>query len=247
MSRTLHISAMHLSETDQKVFDVAVKIVCDENNTEYLTISDLPNSEILVLDYDNKEARETLRLSKSHNVKIVFADQNIEGKNIVTIKKPVRVLALKNVLEAVSKQLYTYISNTESSSRIAQPSVVADVHQSTTETHTDIPADAHNLFEKLLQAKTQQACLHISAANLPDVYIDGRNKSFLIETNSDDIDKYIRLNFNEIKFEPVDCSKVSRTQNTMHISALNNILWRCALDCSNGELLTGHTLDKPVN
>ncbi len=232
----LQISAVNLQEVEQKVLDVAVNIICDEKGKDYLIIGNNPSSEILVLNADSADGSEFLNTANDNQVKIVFSSSTLSGKNLVTIPTPVRVIALKNVLAKISEQLYTYInsrkiSHLHSTKKITPPSSISKIE---------------NIFQEILQNKSENKCCVISSSGLPDIYIDGINNRFIIETHIDDIEKYIAVDFNTIEAKEINYEQLNKISQNMSVAALNGILWRCALACSNGKLLAGHSANTPV-
>jgi len=86
---SLHISAINLQETEQKILDVAINIICDENGKEYLVVGDTPTSEILVLNANSADGPNILKNTNDHQVKIVFSSTTQSGKNLISIHYPV--------------------------------------------------------------------------------------------------------------------------------------------------------------
>lgn len=147
LSRLLHIAALNLSEIDQKVFEVAVKIICDEKAAHYLTIINDISAEILVIDGDTDDGQQKLQQTNSNHVKIVLSSGTVSGKNIVSLPKPVRVLTLKDIIEKVSEQLYTYISNNlndDSDTTVTTSQQAALTEESQTELHSQ----SESLFQR---------------------------------------------------------------------------------------------------
>lgn len=235
----LHISAVNLQEVEQKVLDVAVNIICDEKGTDYLIVGNNPASEILVFNADSTDGSQILNNVNGNQVKIAFTSSTLSGKNLVAIPTPVSVITLKNVLAKICEQLYAYITNKKKS----QLQSTGEISK-----HSTIPISPkiENIFQKLLQTKLENKCCIISAAGLPDIYLDGINGRFIIETNNDDIEKYITTDFTTIESKEISTEQLNKSSNGMAVSALNGILWRCALACSNGKLLAGHSESTPV-
>ncbi|VAW94491.1 hypothetical protein MNBD_GAMMA23-2277 [hydrothermal vent metagenome] len=232
----LQISAANLQETEQKVLDVAVNIICDEKGKDYLVVGDSPTSEILVLNADTADGSKILNAANENQVKIVFSSSTKSGKNLITMPTPVRVIALKNVLIKICEQLYAYITSRETS------------HLHTIKKISPPPKNQNsvNIFQKFLQIKLEKKCYMIRSAGLPDIYLDGINSRFIIETNTDDVEKYLNIDFNTIESEEISYEQLNENSNHMPVAALNGILWRCALACSNGKLLPGHSENIPV-
>jgi len=241
---SIHVSSAHLSEIEQKVFTVAINIISDEHGKNYLAIKDNPKSEILVLDHDTEEGKQLLSNASDNQVKIVFSSGAITGKNLISLTKPIRVLPLKNVLLKVCQQLYSYYSEHDKNPEKNHEAS----HQAPTEnTHQEINASfSENIFLEFLKAKSDSSCLHMTSAGLPDIYVDGENKIFVIATNSDDIDKYFSNNFEEVCLKKISHEEFNKNTVNMKISSLDSILWRCALTCSRGQLIPGHTVETPV-
>ena len=235
----LHISAVNLQDVEQKVLDVAVNIICDEKGEDYLIVDNNPGSEILVLNADSVDGSHILDTVNENQVKIVFSSTTFNGKNIVNLQTPIRVITLKNVLAKICEQLYAYITSKKNN---PQQSINKVKKHSTTLN----PKKPENIFQLLLQAKLDNKCFRIFPNELPEIYVDGINRRFIIETNSDDIEKYISINFNTIQVEEISPDVLDKNSSHMHVSALNGILWRCALACSNGKLLAGHSNNIPV-
>ncbi len=232
----LQISAANLQEVEQKVLDVAVNIICDEKGKDYLIVDDNPASEILVLNADSVEGSQILNNANENQVKIVFSSSTHSGKNLITLPTPVRVIALKNILIKICEQLYAYITSRQTA------------HLHTTKKTSPQPKNKNsvNIFQQLLQIKIEKKCCLIRSTGLPDIYLDGINSRFIIETNTDDVGKYLNIDFNTIESEEISYEQLNKNSNHMPVAALNGILWRCALACSNGKLLPGHSENTPV-
>jgi len=235
----LHISAINLQEVEQKVLDIAVNLICDEKGTDYLIVGNNLASEILVFNADTTNGSQILNNVNGNQVKIAFSSSALMGKNLIAIPTPVSVITLKNVLVKICEQLYAYITSknknqVQSTGEISEPSTMP------------ASSEIENIFQKLLQTKIENKCCLISAAGLPDIYLDGINGRFIIETNNDDIEKYITADFTTIESKEISGEQLNKSSNGMAVSALNGILWRCALACSNGKLLTGHSENTAV-
>jgi len=231
----LHISAVNLQEVEQKVLDVAVNIICDEKGKDYLIVDDNPGSEILVLNADSAEGSKILNNASENQVKIVFSSSTQSGKNIITMPTPVRVIALKNVLIKIAEQLYAYIISKKGHLKaVKKPTVLPEAQK------------IENIFQQLLQIKLANKCSLISSTGLPNIYIDGVNGRFITEKNTDDIEKYLNLDFNSVELKEISSEQLNEYSKNMPVAALNGILWRCALACSNGKLLPGHSENTPV-
>ncbi len=231
----LHISGVNLQEVEQKVLDVAVNIICDEKGKDYLIVDDNPGSEILVLNADSAEGSKILNNASENQVKIVFSSSTQSGKNIITMPTPVRVIALKNVLIKIAEQLYAYIISKKGHLKaVKKPTVLPEAQK------------IENIFQQLLQIKLANKCSLISSTGLPSIYIDGVNGRFITEKSTDDIEKYLNLDFNSVESKEISYEQLNEYSKNMPVAALNSILWRCALACSNGKLLPGHSENTPV-
>lgn len=229
------ISPLGLNEVEQKVLSVAVGLLSEDGINLKLLSNNDPTGDLAIIDSDSTDGQVLLENTKSSQIKLLFCSKPVSGKNLVSIPKPVRVAALKELLAKISKLMQKQTAKRQAS---AKDTPSAKTTQQTQKTPS--------LFQTLLQAKQEQKCLFITNTTGLNLLINGKNKTATLSGDQNDIDQLIHADITSIQIKEVDPDELSIHSENPNILAIDRILWQCGTAESSAELLQGHRLDEPV-
>jgi hypothetical protein len=234
----LNISAPGLLDTELKVLQVAVGMLKDDDMDCGLLDDANSNGEIVFIDLDTDVGQSLFPQLRESQVKIVFStDKKIAGKNTVSLKKPIRVTTLKDILVQICMQIYEYLNKyQENGTQQAQAKSEAK----------DIPALNGNVFQNLYKAKSAGLCMKMSYAGHPDVFVNGAEKTIFFNGERSEIGKYYSGDQSEICASVLQENELRNSVQNLPPHALDAELWHAGVVSSNGKLLPGQRTDVPV-
>jgi len=104
--------------------------------------------------------------------------------------------------------------------------------------------NSEHFFSLIYRAKREKKCLRVKSSDGPTIFVNGANKTIW------------QKNDTHIDIEEILASAAEKlVVNTIHeitaepegqIVALDNLLWKAAIICSNGKILDGHVMDQPI-
>lgn len=221
---TLYISVINLSETDQKVFQVALHLLEDEGiHCEVLPLQD-ERGHLVVIDMEAEHSDNILKSLKPGQVKLVMSSAHMTGTNLVSILKPIRVDSFKDVLSKVCNKMYSQLGNN-----------VTPQKSSATEISSQGSDFAVFMRQVMQVSEHKQSCV-IHLQNRQDLMIDGERQMLLSREPFEDIinsalSTFERANIEILpgKINPVDTGNASMT-------ALPGFLWELAVRSSESIL-----------
>lgn len=230
----ISVSATSLLEQDQVALNTAVKLLRLDGKS-FQIFDNLQAAHLVIIDGDTDQGTRILTQSRPGQVKLVFSNQQQAGKNVITLKKPVSLNRLKDVMarlfEKMQAQLGTH--NTRPT-RVGVNSVRTE--SLLTET----------LFHVLFTAKENRDVLHLSNPDFADIFIDGVNRSLATSNSHEQIRDFIRLPIQNIVVNKMAINSFAVHSSELNISSLYNMLWEAALECSHGQLIPGLTAETPI-
>lgn len=236
--QTLHISTLGLGETEIKVLQVAVVMLKDDDIACELNEDSKTSSEIIVIDMDNESSKKTYPTLRESQVKIILsAENNFSGKNIVSMRKPVRVTALKDVLLKICQQINIYLTRQKTTTQNSNNSTNASLLSGT---------KSKNFFQHMYTARHEGMCLKIGCPEKNAIYVHGKNRTIYSAGDHNTITEYFTVDQGSITASTVQESELISATANLSPHALDAELWQAGVVCSHGQLLPGHRTDTPV-
>ena len=236
--QSLNISAPGLHETELKVLQVAVVMLKDDDVHCGLLDGANSNGEIVFIDLDTDVGQSIFPQLRESQVKVVFsADRKIAGKNTVSLRKPVRVTTLKDILVQICQQIHEYLSKYQQNG--AQE--VTLNREAKTRSQLN-----ENVFQNLFRAKNEGLFMRLSCAGHPDVFVNGAEKTIFINGGQAEISKYYSRGQGAIVANVLQENEFKSSVQNLTPHALDAELWQAGVVCSNGKLLPGQRTDVPV-
>ncbi len=268
MPKPLRISPIALDPTNRKVLKVAVDLINDDGIASLLLPDNSPHGHLLVIDADNNIGRQILEESRDGQVKLVLSEKRLEGKNLIWQEPPVRVTDMQELLTriclrmkatfATQKAMNTPADNNESAAvpmstetgKTEDPQTT-EAATTTSSANTAPPEDTQesatpskSLFHILLSARRQKACYQVRFDTIW-LLIGGHNGS-VASKNEADAKSIMMAPFKKLYIEQVDIVAFAKNAQEMNISTLDSLLWQAGVDFSDGRLLEGHDMARPV-
>lgn len=236
-SQLIRISPLGLQDLDLKVLEVAHALLKDDGiECELLENTDV-NGELVVIDSETEAGQQLYPQLKESQVKIVLTSGAIKAKNTVSLSKPVRVTTLKDVLSQVCNQVYEYIAKQKDLAHKATP-----VSEITSEAGTV----SQNIFQILLDAKVNEKCIRLTCTGEEDLFINGPDRTLYSNSDQTIPEEYFKVEQGELSVIELDHSQLKQFTKDMTPHAIDAELWHTGIECSKGNLLSGHRSDTPV-
>lgn len=231
----LYISSPGLADHDLVALRTAVKLLAQTGQTFLLEEHYKKSAHLLVLDGESDGGRAVLKSSRAGQVKLLLSSQPKTDKNIIAVQKPVDIGTLKNLLSKLFVVMHAQLLKATQSAPSPGPGAAK----------SEISPNG-NVFDLLLDIKANRRRVVIKTEILPTLFVDGENRSVATKGSMDDLTKLIQTPPNSLKLKNIDDPAAFSNAKHPNISSLDTILWMAAIECSNGRLLAGHNVDKPV-
>lgn len=236
--QSIYISAPGLLDTELKVLQVAVAMLDDEDVQCGLLNGMNASGEIIFIDLDTDTGQSLFPQLRESQVKVVFSSsQQVSGKNTVSLKKPVRVTTLKDILVQICRQIYEYLDKFQAG---------GTQDASASPNAQDMSPLNENIFLTLYSAKKMGSCRKLVCPGDPDVYVNGTEKTIFVDGNTSDLGKYYSGNQGAIRVSEIQENELKSAVRNLTPHALDAELWQAGVLCSNGKLLPGQRTDMPV-
>jgi len=269
VAKLLQISPLALSDVDRKVLGVAVNLLTEEGIFCSLLPKDIPHGHLLVINHDSDDGPKFLSQALDGQVKLLLTSENISGKNVICIERPIRVAELADVLTHICLRIKVRLAskklspapekNAEEKNTVkAKPAATVEVNEKeevkTKEKAKEQPitplppkpvCNEPNLFLQLLQAKQQKYAMAVHGPDETIVLIGGHNSS-VAARSSESIQHILHTPTRNIFSEKIDVREFDELSKFLTLSALDNLLWLAGVEFSHGQLLPGHSMDHPV-
>ena len=215
------ITAVKLLTHDGKVF----KIISENNSQAHL----------LVINVDKESGKNILENSREGQVKLLLSNQTQTGKNVISLKIPIEITTLKEILG----KLFDKMQKQLSSARAQLPrkgGITSNTNQILTNT----------LFHLLLSVKENKEYVFVKTEGYPEILVDSKNKSIYTTATDDELTHIVKVPLNEFNIDKLKSSDINVEDRNRKIISLHDILWMSAISCSHGQLLVGHDIDQKV-
>lgn len=240
----LTISSPGLKQQDQIVLQSAISQLTQAGRPFQLLNHNVGSAQLLVLDDDSEGGRTLLQRSRSGQVKLVLSSNPKMGKNIIGIKKPLDLSKLIVLLTRVFEKMQIQLAGR----RQRQPIEVADAQSGAN--HSAEAGSQHaleqTLFGVLLDAKTEELVLRVSAPKCAEILIDGINRSIATKAPRDSLHALLKKSRDQLWIEQLLSRDFETHSNGLNITPLYSTLWTAAIECSQGQILPGHDPGTPV-
>jgi len=242
-AKCIHISPLGLSDLQNQVLKVAVNLLAQEGIEYRLLQSNNTGGQLLVVDNDTDSGRYVLTRARRAQVKLAFSSQSQSGKNLVTLKKPIRVSALKELLGAIHRK----INRAEIKAQPATEQEKIPLKQENIAlVESQAPEPEPTLLDTLFGAKQSHQSLHIQHDRLGDIFLNTSEQTYASSNNAVYIDQLSAIPMGEMQIRIINSHTFNQAVKQLEIHALNGLLWRIGIHCSSGILLVGHSVDKLI-
>ena len=232
----LLISPHGLDLEEQNTLKTALQSLATDGVYFQVQNQNVQAAHLVIVDDESEHGLTVLEQARAGQVKLVFSSLPRKGKNLVSVKKPIDLTNLKDILSRVFRKMQAQLS--QRSGQIAQPA------PSSTATGTDVLEK--NLFVTLLEAKEKQQLLKITFPEHPVLHVNGQSRSFACDAEHDAIKLMSTVPFAQLEIEYIVEEDFSFATQGNVISALYRILWVAGVHGSQGKLLPGHDDQRPV-
>ncbi len=240
IAKCIQISPLGLSDIQNQVLKVAINLLARDGIEYRLLNSDNPAGQLLVVDNDTDSGRYVLTHARTAQVKIAFSSERQSGKNLVTLKKPIRVSALKELLGAIHRKLNKTDTRLPSAPT-QEPSSIGEL-----KAESQAIEQEPNLLDALLEAKQHHQSLRIQHENFGDIFMNTFDQTYAGSNKVVYIDQLAAIPFSEMQIKKINAHTYNHSVKQLEIHALNGLLWRIGIHCSGGILIGGHGVDRII-
>lgn len=229
------VSSHGLAADEKVALITVIKLLTRDGKVFKLVSDNVTQAHLLVLNIDSESGRDCFKSSRDGQVKLLITNRTQTGKNIIPVKKPVEISALKDVLgklfEKMQKQLELTMGNIPRTGGVTN-----DATHNLTNT----------LFHLLLKTKENSEHVSIRSVDYPEVVVDGENKSVSTTASDEQLSHIINTSLTDISVSQPAKAANKKENNAAKIFSLDDILWMAAIHCSKGQLLPGHKTNELV-
>lgn len=233
MSRTLNIVPVGLNAQDRLVVMTATKLLSLDRIHFQIYTGQLTKAHILIVDDENSEGKQALKQSRPGQIKFIITHSPRMAMNTIGLQRPLELGNLKKLLTNIYSKLQVQLQQKQHTQPAAKQ-------------HHEVQVLSDSLFKLLLESKEKKHILRIACNDMPDFFIDGRNHCLATKANEAEIDRFIDLPLDALSILHMNPETFSVHSNNLSIQSLHNLLWLAGIKCSDGKLLSGHRLDKPI-
>lgn len=313
--KPFYISFLGLNPVELQVLQVAVGLLRDDGLVARIVKKPSWNVHLLVANLERTDPDNMFKMAKNIPVKLIFTDAKVTeariagamaaNKNTVIVQKPIRVLAVKEVLAKILRKLLELHINEKRPLSFAEPELIESVTKVTTAAPSQpqppkaniraaIPAhtpatlptpisaslptavkakpklspaailpevtaaatplptpklpprskpNEKNFFELLWLAKQEQRCFRCKSQNGPSLIVDGQTKTISHSHTEAEFDRIYDTPPSSLS---INFLEQAQNDPAAKVIAMDSVLWKAAIRCSNGKIIEGHPLDLPV-
>lgn len=225
---SLVISSHGLLDDEQEALGKALENLGTAGLHYQLHSGNVQKAHLVVLNDETDSGKSALLRARAGQVKLVFSSTPRSGKNMILVRRPVNITLLQNILSRVFGKM--------------QDQLIQNIEPQSSE-----PASQNEtLFTTLIYAKEKQKLLCLTLPDLTKLYVNGQSKTFMADDDINHLKKFAPIPLSEIKLSNIDEEHFSAETRKKPISALHRLLWTAGIYGSEGKLLAGHTMDRPV-
>ncbi|MDR9435234.1 MAG: hypothetical protein RI563_00035 [Thiohalophilus sp.] len=232
----LVISSHGLLEDEQEALGKALEFLGTSGLNYQLHSGNVQKAHLVVLNDETDSGKSALLRARAGQVKLVFSSTPRSGKNMILVHRPVNITLLQNVLIRVFGKMQDQLQHS-----LYEPRVKADA-----DPRAEPASQDETLFTTLIYAKEKQKLLCLTLPDLTKLYINGQSNTFISENDINHLKKFAPTALSEIKLSNIDEAHFSAETRKKPIYALHRLLWTSGIYGSEGRLLSGHTMDRPV-
>lgn len=236
----LVISSHGLLEDEQEALGKALEFLGTSGLNYQLHSGNVQKAHLVVLNDETDSGKSALLRARAGQVKLVFSSTPRSGKNMILVRRPVNITLLQNILSRVFGKMQDQLQQT-----LSDPSVEPG-EEPGAEPRVEPASQDETLFTTLIYAKEKQKLLCLTLPDLTKLYINGQSKTFMSESDINHLKKFAPTPLSEIKLSNIDEAHFSAETRKKPIYALHRLLWTSGIYGSEGRLLSGHTMDRPV-
>lgn len=232
------------------------------------------DTHILVADSVSGDYTQLLQTAKTIPVRVFFSNTVVQAKNTITVNKPPQAAQLYEIMKKLLAKLSAMKIQEKRPIQPASSSVAAESptpspvvpvvseetqqeealaaalqasHETEAETKPKpavpvLQKNTDHLFALILKAKRDKLNLQVNVNNGPTLFINGASKTIWHDGDSVDLDTLLQSAPETMSVAVLD----NVDDPTGQIFALDNLLWKAAILCSEGEILEGHVMDQPI-
>ncbi len=246
--QNITISHVELSNTDLSVLKVSLGIAGgrDDVNMQLLDKSDLSGN-IVVVDTDTEAGKQFCSQFQygRQRVMLLLSSETVNEQRNPTLKKPVRVQTLKDVLVDLYEEMFVKkqlgnVKRSDATGTAQQPAVAASTAPAPAKKPTEM------LFFVLLNLRESKQAAQIFCPPHSPLFIDAKQELVACSASRETLRKMTYGESGPVRSTPISGSDFNILSRGQLIMPLNSLLWSAGVYGSNGILLPGHSLDTPV-
>lgn len=241
-SAPIAISSQGLAERDQRALKLVIEFILGRDiPCRYLGDGN-SSGHIVVVDLESEEGHDALTKLRPGQVKVLFSEERIVGKNIVTLIAPIKFEILKNVVIKICEQIKVQLDRRQKKRLEIEQTI-----QELSNEQEAVLNDGVSIFNVLFGAKKEKSYLKISPVNMPSLLVNGADGMLATDADEEELQKILSSSTIQLESEEVSSSDVPPVlQSAANVSLLEDALWLAGLSWHSGELLDDYSVDDIV-
>jgi hypothetical protein len=239
------IAYIELASTDVSVLKVAVGLVNGRSDVKMQVVEDsdpaFASANIFLVDMDSEGGRTFYQQFQygRQRVMLLLSTETLNDQRNSTLKKPIRVQTLKDVLVDLYEEMF--VKTQMGALKKPEPN---------TSKMDSIPVSARKtsemLFFLLWDLKQKRQVAQIFCPPHSPLFVNGQQEIIASSASRDTLRKMTHGESGSVRSTAISDSDFNVLARGQLIIPLSQVLWSAALYGSAGILLPGHQLDTPV-
>ncbi len=250
------ISSIGLEDDNLTAVLAAIEFVKNKGITcRYLGNDDI-KGHLVILDLESEAGSAAFSKLRPGQVKLVISEKKLTGKNLASLPKPVKAMAIKTLIERICSQIEIQLaaksSPTKSSPAKAPPekaeATQGDSHdKQSNEASSSEAIHEETAFHILYDAKCAQKLLKMNVNGYPSVLIHGKGNSLATSATQEQLRVILATAKEAITIEKLEAQDFpSAPSGDTELSPLDSSLWAAGLLWRSGTLINQCGPDQPV-
>jgi hypothetical protein len=248
--QTITISTVELSSTDLSVLKVATGLVNSRADLNAKTLDKTDTTgNIVLVDMDTEAGKQFYQQFQygRQRVMLLLSTETLNEQRSPTLKKPVRVQTLKDVLVDLYEEMFIKVNfNSNVKEAGAKAEGTSDSTKPASSSMQTAKKPTEMLFFILLNLKESQHAAQIFCPPFSPLFVDAKQNLIASSASRETLRKMTHGESGPVRSTQLSTADFNILARGQLIIPLASVLWSAGVYGSNGILLPGHSLDTPV-
>lgn len=247
--QTITISTVELSSTDLSVLKVATGLINGRADLNAKTLDKADTTgNIVLVDMDTDAGKQFYQQFQygRQRVMLLLSTETLNEQRSPTLKKPVRVQTLKDVLVDLHEEMFIKVNFNSNVKTTNTPTDTASTKAATTAATSSTKKPTEMLFFILLNLRESQQAAQIFCPPFSPLFVDAKQDLIASSASRETLRKMTHGESGPVRSTQLSTADFNILARGQLIIPLASVLWSAGVYGSNGILLPGHSLDTPI-